>query len=155
MKSKQIPRLTSILYIFALLAITNTAAFLFGAKMGVSENAKIQSPINASLMVGELAALRKGEVAKIITLKEMELDSEIYLYGRYLESNHSWIFAPEINNTENDRHLKSIANYRKIYPTLLGDQKFQGNSELSIDMQNNATSIRKTTELIISKYAGK
>lgn len=155
MKSKQIPRLTSILYIFALLAITNTAAFLFGAKMGVSENAKIQSPINASLMVGELAALRKGEVAKIITLKEMELDSEIYLYGRHLESNHSWIFALGINTLENNRYLNSIANYRKIYPTVLGNQRFQGSDKISIDMQNNAASIKKTTEFIISKYADK
>lgn len=155
MKSKYTPRLIFILFIFVLLTITNTAAFLFGTRIGILENAKIQSPVKASLMVGELVALRKGDTEKIISLKEMELDSEISLYGRYLESNHSWIFISEINTLENDRYLKSIANYRKIYPTVLGNQRFQGSDKISIDMQNNAASIKKTTEFIISKYADK
>lgn len=129
-----------------------TVFFFLGIRVGVIENAKLQSAIRANLLIAELSQLRGGRVDNIIKLKEMELDSEIYLYGKYVDSGIPWVFLGAENSLIEDRHLKAIAVYRKKFPNVSTDYSGVNNEKIRNEMKKTEEYIKNVTSNLIIEY---
>lgn len=98
---------------FLLLFIT----FKIGVHVGAYESWLMDSSAKASLLVGELKAIRGGRAEKLIEPKEIELDGAITQALRFRDSGPSWLFYPFAEAYDHDRFLRFAAAYRKEYPS--------------------------------------
>jgi hypothetical protein len=90
-------------------------AFKIGVHVGTYESWLMDSSAKASLLVGELRAIRGGKAEKLIEPKEIELDGAITQALRFRDSGLSWLFYPFAEGYDHDRYLRSAAGYRKEY----------------------------------------
>jgi len=92
-------------------------AFIAGAHVGFYQWWLLDSSVRATMLAGELRALRAGNSDKLIPMKEIELDTAIVDAFRFQESGQSWIFWPMAKSFEHARYLRSVAEYRKQHPS--------------------------------------
>ena len=93
------------------------ASFIIGAKYGAYQFQLLNTGVEASLLAGELEALRTGKANLLIPGKEVELDGALVLHGNYLKSGMPWLFWPESQLFENERYLQKVLAYRKQHPS--------------------------------------
>ena len=101
------------------------ASFLFGARYGVYQSMLMNSSVEASLLTGELEALRENKNHLLIPAKEAELDGLILLHGTYLDTATPWIFWPESIGFENARYMNKVIKYKSMHPTASEDANKQ------------------------------
>ena len=104
------------------LAVVATAALLFGvfvagAYAGFYQWWLMDSSARATLLAGELRTIREGNSDILIATKEIELDGAIVRAMQFQESGHPWLFWPFEKSFEHERFLRSVAEYRKLYPS--------------------------------------
>ena len=128
------------------------SAFIAGARVGVAESDLLQSTVKATLLVGELRALRAGKTDGLVRAKEIELDGEVLKYHRLIESGHPWLLLPESATFEHERYLRQIALYRKEFPAVLPTLEVTGTDETSVQMRVGAALVASTTEQIIRRF---
>ena len=84
----------------------------FGFKKAPEEYIFWNSQFNASVLAYELEALKSEGSETILWSKELDLNSELANYGKYLESNFKWIF-PFLTGIEHDpKHIGKAISYR-------------------------------------------
>jgi hypothetical protein len=132
----------------ALLAFT----FIAGVRVGATESPLSLSTMRATMLVGELKALRAGKTDQLIRVKELELDSEILLYQRFSEHGMPWLLWPDSENLEHDRYLRQVALYRKEFPAVLSQIEVTGTDEMSTQMRAQHANLTRTTEMIIRRF---
>jgi len=128
------------------------SAFVAGVRVGVAESDLLQSTVKATLLVGELRALRAGKTDGLVRAKEIELDGEVLKYHRLIESGHPWLLLPESATFEHERYLRQIALYRKEFPAVLPTLEVTGTDETSVQMRVGAALVASTTEQIIRRF---
>ncbi len=132
------------------------AAFLVGVRVGVNQFMLMESTIKATMLVGELKALRSGnKTEELINSKELELDTQVFLYAHLLKSGHPWLFWPDSKSFEHERYLRNIAAYRKDFPALKSRTHIGGNAELSQAMRASDELIERTTNDIVRRFGRK
>ena len=102
------------------LTIGLLGGFWIGVWVGIGQHILIESSVKASLLSGELRALRSNDKEKLghlIDAKEMELDGQILMFSRYEEEGMPWILWPFNTIYEHDRTMRSASLYRKEYPS--------------------------------------
>ena len=114
------------------LLIGLASGFVTGVRVGVYEHMLLNGAVKASLLAGELRALRAGNVDGIIRLKELELDGEIASYALFRDGGHPWIFWPISEHFEHDRYMKNVAGYRRIHPPVTQDSELRTNVEKAL-----------------------
>jgi hypothetical protein len=92
-------------------------AFKVGVHVGAYQSWLVDSSAKASLLVGELKAIRGGKAEKLIEHKEIELDGAIVQALRFRDSGLTWLFYPFTEDYDHDRYLRSAAAYRKEFPS--------------------------------------
>jgi len=128
------------------------SAFIAGARVGVAESDLLQSTVKATLLVGELRALRAGKTDGLVRAKEIELDGEVLKYHRLIESGHPWLLLPESATFEHERYLRQVALYRKEFPAVVPTLEVTGTDETSVQMRVGAALVASTTEQIIRRF---
>lgn len=137
----------------ALSAVLLASAFVAGVRVGATESDLLQSTVRATLLVGELRALRAVKIDGLVKAKELELDGEVLKYHRLLESGHPWLLLPESATFEHERYLRQVAVYRKEFPPVVPALEVTGTDETSVEMRARAALIASTTEQIIRRFA--
>ena len=79
----------------------------------------MDSSVRATLIAGELRAMRTGDAPMLVATKEIELDGLIVGALYFQESGHGWLFWPLAEGFDHERYLRSVAAYRKEYPSPL------------------------------------
>ena len=102
-----------------------TITFFVGSFLGSYQSYMRESVFRGLYLVNDLKALRQGNVEKQITSKEIMLDMEILMALQAEKKDYSWALFPFVQ--DNQKFLKSIAKYRKQYPsTLKGEPSDDG-----------------------------
>jgi hypothetical protein len=122
-------------------------AFVAGIYVGVDQYLLISSTTEASLRVGELRALRASRNAALIQTKELELDTQLLLYSRYKAQGQPWIFWPFSESFDHERHLRTIAAYRKEFPPVL-----PAIADASTGADSPGQTVRQVTDEILRTY---
>jgi hypothetical protein len=133
-------------------ALALGGAFVIGVRFGATQSELIQSTVKATLLVGELRALRAGKTEALIRSKELELDGQVYLYQRLLDEGHVWLFWPNSNAFEHERYLRKVAIYRKEFPASMPALEITGTDSTSEEMRKANAQVAKTTEAIVRTY---
>ena len=134
----------------SLLLLAST--FVAGVRVGATESAFLQSSVKATMLVSELRTLRAGKADLLVKAKELELDSEVFMYSQLIESGHPWLFWAENNDFEHERYLRQVARYRKEFPAVIPTLQMEGTDETRIRMRAQAETIARATEKIIREY---
>jgi hypothetical protein len=128
------------------------SAFIAGVRTGASESAWLQSTVKGALLVGELRALRSGNAAGLIQMKELELDGQVLYFRRLQDQGHPWLFWPDSDNFEHERYLGSIASYRKEFPALMPTLVVPGSDRTNEAIRKGNREVAETTQAIIRQY---
>ena len=128
------------------------SAFVAGARVGATESALSLSTIKATMLVGELRALRAGKIDPLIRAKELELDTEVLMYHRFSESGHPWLLWPDTENLEHERYLRQVALYRKQFPAVMSKIEISGTDDVSAQLRAQSVELDRTTERIVRQY---
>lgn len=118
---------------------------LIGARVGAQQYVLLEGSIRASLLAGELSALRTGPPDKLIASKEMELDAEILRAMQFQDRGQAWMLWPESAQYEHTRYLKNAAAYRRHHPPL---------PPASPDFAEYSSSVRQATDRLLRAYGG-
>ena len=93
------------------------------------------SQYKASLLAFELEALKNGR--NLQPLKEIELNSELAYFGKYMESNFSWVF-PYLTGIEFDpKSIKKAVEYRVNNPFHNPDLSSPDSWKKGMDMEDS------------------
>ena len=114
------------------MSIGFASGFFTGARIGVYEHMLLNGAVKASLLTGELGALRAGNVDGVIRMKEVDLDGAIASYALFREKGHAWIFWPTSEHFEHDRNMKTVVAYRRIYPPVIVDDELRKSIERAL-----------------------
>jgi len=114
---------TFLLTTFVVLVIVS--AYVAGARFGVYQFQLMNSAAKASVLAGELEALRSGKASLLIPGKEVELDGFLIQHGIFLDSGTPWLFWPESSVFENKRYMVKILAYRKEYTSKAVDESLR------------------------------
>lgn len=90
------------------------AAFVLGARVGVTEFLYADAQYKASILAYQLEALRAGKPAIVITGMETSLNGELANHGKYMESRLTWLW-PDLRS-EDDRPIMNAVAYRIAHP---------------------------------------
>lgn len=112
------------------------AAFKIGVHVGAYESWQMDSSAKASLLVGELKAIRAGKAEGLIGAKEVELDGAISQALRFRESGASWLFYPFSSAYDHERYLRFAAAYRKEHLSPTPKLGFGTDGELKQQMED-------------------
>ena len=75
-----------------------------------------KASVKATLLAGELLALRARETQKLIEGKEVELDGEIVKALTFWAGGYPIVLWPFDGAYEHARYLRSVALYRAVNP---------------------------------------
>ena len=102
---------------FLIVLIIGLGAGVFlGFSFAPTEFLKWNSQFRASIIAHEIETLKRGDVQRVVDSKELELNGELELHGRYLENNFSWLL-PSIHKIRFDKqHIQYAVNYRLNNP---------------------------------------
>ena len=91
--------------------------FFAGSFLGSYQSYMRESVFRGLFLVNDLKSLRQGNTEKQIATKERMLDGEIFAAMQSEKTGFSWVLFPFFQ--DNQKYLKSIANYRKQHPSTL------------------------------------
>jgi len=95
------------------------SAFIIGSRVGAYQTMIGDAQNKALLDVYALKRLKKGSIEPLITEKEISLNGQIALHGRWVESNFKWLF-PEFA-TQNSTNIQEAVRYRLENPYTMPD----------------------------------
>jgi hypothetical protein len=90
------------------------AAFVAGARVGVTEFLYADAQYKAAILAWQLSALRAGKPAEVMQRMESSLDLELGRHGRYLDSRLTWLW-PDMK-ADNDDPILDGVYYRLSHP---------------------------------------
>lgn len=128
------------------------ATFLAGVRVGATESAWLQSPVNAALLVRELRTLRAGKTEGLVSLKELELDTQVLLLHQLSTNGHPWLFWPQDVEFGNNRFFREVALYRKEFPAVIPGIQIQGTDEIHAEMRANGAKIQHMTDKLVREF---
>jgi hypothetical protein len=127
-------------------------AFMVGLYVGADQLLKMDSSAKAALLVHDLQAIRSGTNEKLIKVKEVQLDGEIAQALRYQEFGHPWLFWPFSESYDHEKYLRTVAQYRKEYPSPTATLELGGDDEQKRNMEGYRAEVVTQTTQLIERY---
>ncbi|MBC3808976.1 hypothetical protein H8K52_16675 [Undibacterium seohonense] len=121
------------------------AAFIIGSRVGAYQAMIGDAQNKALLDVYALKCLKKGCIEPLITEKEISLNGQIALHGRWVESNFKWLF-PEFA-TQDSTNIHEAVKYRLENPYTMPD--------LGPEMVEEQNEFQKYLNGVLKQYAKK
>jgi hypothetical protein len=128
------------------------AGVYFGVILGIDQFQKLDSSAKASVLTGELRALRAGDIEKVIQTKEIEVDGNVVAALMFQESGMPWLFWPYAHSLDHTWSLKRVARYRKEYPPVVPKLVSTTDSHEGYDPRPFAQDVTRSTEILIERY---
>jgi hypothetical protein len=134
------------------IVVAFVAGLYAGVILGVDQFQKLDSSAKASVLTGELRALRAGDVEKVIQSKEIEVDGGVVRALEFQESGMPWLFWPYMHSWDHTPSLQRIANYRKQYPPVVPKLVPAAGADDPADLRGFALEVTRSTEMLLERY---
>ena len=128
------------------------AGVYIGVIVGVDQFQKLDSSAKASVLTGELRALRAGNIDKVIQTKEIEVDGNVVAALMFQQSGMPWLFWPYAHSLDHSWSLKRVAQYRKEYPPVVPKLVPKADTQDGYDSRPFAQDVIRSTEVLIERY---
>ena len=151
-----------VLFSALLLSAGFLAGTYFGFRQAPNEFLYWDSQYRASLLAYELNRLKAGKIQAIKDIKEIELDGQLALFGRHLDSEYFWILELALPIPSSDEiAIRSASTYRKKNPHVGPDMSDLRGWKAGIDMTDpfvlqvieGQKESRKFIQTVVEKYA--
>lgn len=130
-----------------------SAAFVIGARVGVSEFLYADAHYKASILATQLRALRAGKPDAIIASMEISLNAELANHGKSMESHFTWFWSDL--KSKDDRPARNAVTYRMANPYEGPDHSKPENGNPGTDMDSQFVKDKIVGQKILNHYLQK